>query len=1211
MKKYFLLMLILAINLYSNEGLAIGDNSISIGSSVATGRNSIAIGKNSAAVGNDETKDSVVRKIEENRVKLTEIENKEKEIKNLNIKIEEINKKYKEIIEAGKRVETVNLAKENAKSKWNNKENEYNDLVKNNEEFFRVHRNKIEELNSKLNGLAKINDIDITTKDGLNSAATRFKSIVEEGTELRLELEFYKEYIQNYYKALGDLRKNEVSFTKMSAEVYNSRLSSTSETVINPYEINAFSVYIDGKEVDGKVGFDSVFNGVKYQNGSIVSTSNNDVTLHKDAFRNVSEIPEHDITLKSIKTGLTTLEEFENAKIASLKFKKAFREYFDKNNNKMLFEEDKQILYRKLDLKVDYYVKTNEITYYQYMYEKDGDKTWLDKKSAAIKELSTIKAENESIQYSNETNSIIVKIYNNIKEWKKTNIIDIIEKNKITIQKLNEELEKALGINKNAIIERETLIANVKKEVMRLKNIYDNINPDPKDLALMSEYNKVIELLEKEEIDLAEAIKRLKELKDNLVLNDLKNIGENSIAIGVENIVAGRDSMAIGSSNTILGDNIVAIGNNINVGRGVSDAIVLGDNSTAISNTLSIGNENNLRKLVFLQKGDVSQESNEAINGSQLFEIINAKEGIINKEAWIKALNINANINEPNNKLVTDKDVKEYIEGKGYITEGDLNNKANIDGSNIVKDKFTKSLNEGANISIPKDVLVTDKQVNEYIEAKGYITNADLNDKANIDASNINVDKYIENLNRDSNINEPKNKLVTDKDVKEYIEGKGYITEGKLNNKANIDGSNIVKDKFTKALNEGANITAPKDVLVTDKQVNEYIESKGYITSGEINNKANIDASNINEVKYIEVLSKNSSISNPKNKLVTDTLVKSFLTENYISKTETGNIISESLNILNGENRIVGKSDLSIEIAENSIKEKHLDKNILKDIKGSVKYDDDKKNSISLGSNNITVNIKNVSKPIHDNDAVNKKYVDELLNSNVNVNNTVGIKKANSGVASAIAHGSIPFNNLKKTHSIGASLGYYNKEVGVSLGYSGMFKNVGVKGSLGFNSGLEVSAGFGISYTFGDMNNKEIIFNQTECRFDDDKEEIEKLKNELNALREELKSKKIENIVVDKFEFDSFELSKTNKEKIDSLLKKIKDEELIVIGHTDIIGSEEYNKKLSLLRAMEVKKYILNNHNISENRIMILGDGEGNPISEIDEENRRVEIIIK
>jgi len=71
---------------------------------------------------------------------------------------------------------------------------------------------------------------------------------------------------------------------------------------------------------------------------------------------------------------------------------------------------------------------------------------------------------------------------------------------------------------------------------------------------------------------------------------------------------------------------------------------------------------------------------------------------------------------------------------------------------------------------------------------------------------------------------------------------------------------------------------------------------------------------------------------------------------------------------------------------------------------------------------------------------------------------------------------------------------------------------------------------------------------------------------------------------------------------------------LILSGHTDNIGSEEFNLKLSTKRAEAVKDYLINK-GIAAERITAKGFGETMPIAPNDTEqnralNRRVEFFI-
>jgi len=106
----------------------------------------------------------------------------------------------------------------------------------------------------------------------------------------------------------------------------------------------------------------------------------------------------------------------------------------------------------------------------------------------------------------------------------------------------------------------------------------------------------------------------------------------------------------------------------------------------------------------------------------------------------------------------------------------------------------------------------------------------------------------------------------------------------------------------------------------------------------------------------------------------------------------------------------------------------------------------------------------------------------------------------------------------------------------------------------------------------------------------------------------------IENIY---FEFDKSELKETSFNELERLLTFLvinKATQLTIIGHTDKIGEEAYNNKLSLERAEAVKNY-LTHRNIANSRIITLGQGEYSLLEKGDTEhvrskNRRVEFIL-
>lgn len=99
-----------------------------------------------------------------------------------------------------------------------------------------------------------------------------------------------------------------------------------------------------------------------------------------------------------------------------------------------------------------------------------------------------------------------------------------------------------------------------------------------------------------------------------------------------------------------------------------------------------------------------------------------------------------------------------------------------------------------------------------------------------------------------------------------------------------------------------------------------------------------------------------------------------------------------------------------------------------------------------------------------------------------------------------------------------------------------------------------------------------------------------------------------------KFAFDSYELTLGSQEQLDRLVKLLKEYpkyNLHVNGHTDSIGSDAYNDRLSLNRASSVVNYMIR-QGISPSRLGYEGFGERYPIESNGTEygrhiNRRVE----
>ena len=630
----------------------------------------------------------------------------------------------------------------------------------------------------------------------------------------------------------------------------------------------------------------------------------------------------------------------------------------------------------------------------------------------------------------------------------------------------------------------------------------------------------------------------------------------------------------------------------------------------------------------------------------------------INVEKFIEKLNENSNISIPTGSLVKDSDVKNYLENNytnnielkkqldkklekdlsnlndkeketlrknlDVYNKGEVDSKletklnkdlSNLSDNSILESKLSEGVRDKLNSKLDKNlsnltdhVIVKEKLSTEVIK--------EIEGKLNKDLSNIN-DKEKETLRKnldvynkgevDTKLDGKLNKDLSNLSDNSILESK--LSEGvrdKLNNKVDKDGNNINIEKFIEKLNENSNISIPTGSLVKDSDVKNYLENNytnnielkkqldkklekdlsnindnekqnlrknlDLYSKKEINDslavKANKDGSNIEVDKYISILSNGSNVQNPKNMLVTDKMLKE-----YVSKNQ------------------------------------------------GIVYDNVDKTELSL----YNTTIHNVSDGINPTDAVNKRQLDSVT----------------SGVAVAIANSNL---STQKGHSIGIGVGYFKKEWGISLGYSGEINRFGFKVNSGLSSKLEFSAGLGLSYSFGkkeepfvmkaDDNNLDIFVDRINNIEKNVKEKLEKyinedrkgmerdieklksenlnLKNEISKIYEILKNKKevVSDVaVVDKFEFDKTDISEGNMKKIDEFLGKRKISILNIIGHTDKVGTEQYNIDLSLRRAKSVKEYIKNK--MLYGVINIFGKGEKEPISSNDEENRRVELIVE
>ena len=102
------------------------------------------------------------------------------------------------------------------------------------------------------------------------------------------------------------------------------------------------------------------------------------------------------------------------------------------------------------------------------------------------------------------------------------------------------------------------------------------------------------------------------------------------------------------------------------------------------------------------------------------------------------------------------------------------------------------------------------------------------------------------------------------------------------------------------------------------------------------------------------------------------------------------------------------------------------------------------------------------------------------------------------------------------------------------------------------------------------------------------------------------------------FDFNKAEVRPEGRDILDRVVKTLKDNpdvKVVVEGHTDSVGSDAYNKKLSERRAEAVKRYLVR-QGIDPSRIRTVGYGKSKPIADNSTEegrakNRRAEVIVE
>ncbi len=190
----------------------------------------------------------------------------------------------------------------------------------------------------------------------------------------------------------------------------------------------------------------------------------------------------------------------------------------------------------------------------------------------------------------------------------------------------------------------------------------------------------------------------------------------------------------------------------------------------------------------------------------------------------------------------------------------------------------------------------------------------------------------------------------------------------------------------------------------------------------------------------------------------------------------------------------------------------------------------------------------------------------------------------------------------KKGAGIGAVLGAAS---GAIIGYQSDKRSGALRGAvIGGVAGGAVGAGVG-AY----MDKQQTEFEQELAR--------EQAQNQIEIERQQNEILKLTLSSEVSFDFDSARVKPSfysPLNKIADIMNRYPQTEIVVVGHTDSVGSPQYNLELSLRRANAVADYLMS-QGVARYRLATEGRGQVDPIAsnataEGRSQNRRVEIFV-
>ncbi|MDU5695617.1 MAG: YadA-like family protein [Haemophilus parainfluenzae] len=339
--------------------------------------------------------------------------------------------------------------------------------------------------------------------------------------------------------------------------------------------------------------------------------------------------------------------------------------------------------------------------------------------------------------------------------------------------------------------------------------------------------------------------------------------GDNSTSVGASSNVTGNNISSLGKGSTISSNNVSALGANITVEKGRDGAVVLGYGSDAgkettkvmavnsavaegsplvysgfsgklggtdtngtnkeatgkQGNVVSVGSEGNERQIKHVAAGQITAESTDAINGSQLYQVAKTLGTAANQTA--NALGVTLN---PNGTLSGFSQPLTIAEGSDYNKDENGNDKAPITATNVgdaIKN-LNSYVNAGWKVATPstsedKGTVSIGHTVN-FVGVGNVDVDGEFDNKNGTHNINISVDSPLDYASTKAEVEVGGKKV--DVDVVKANDGKWYPKDQvDENNNPKDDAESIPSSEIVK---KGAKLTD------SDTENNPYEKGNSY-----------------------------------------------------------------------------------------------------------------------------------------------------------------------------------------------------------------------------------------------------------------------------------------------------------------------------------------------------------------------------------------------